>query len=305
ISQGEERCAFFLLPFLTPGSLSSTAGDETPPPDEGGGTGGPAADDGKTAGPIRSQARLAREAAARLETARQRAREEGVDYAVLGAHLFTTGGLESESERYFLGNEEQVDAGLFSGFDYVALGHLHRSQRIAGNVWYSGSPLAYSFNEADHTKVFLSVELETAGPGDPGKTVKVVPIPVRPPRGLSRLRGPFGFFLRDEAKDAALLAAEGNYVEISLTDQGLVENPLALLRRRFPWLLSIKQEAAFAVIASGRALPPEPGKKRNIEDDFAGFLTEIYGTPDPGKLRLFREILREPSIAGGAVHDGS
>jgi exonuclease SbcD len=268
-----ETCAFFLLPFLNPGSLA--------PADPSGG-----------ADPIRSQEGLLREAAARLEAARKKAAEAGADYTVLGAHLFTAGGLESESERAFIGNAERVDAGLFAGFDYVALGHLHRFQRAGANAWYAGSPLAYSFDEADQKKVFLSVEFD---PGDPAsRRPRVSPVPVKPLRPLRRLRGPVDFFFRDSEKDPALAEAEGEYLEISLTDPGLVENPLALLRRRFPWLLSIKQDEAFAVLVSGERRPaPSGDQRRDAGEDFADFLLDIYGEADPEKISLFQELLEE------------
>ncbi|GHV79977.1 nuclease SbcCD subunit D [Spirochaetia bacterium] len=282
ITQGRsETCAFFLLPFLYPGCLKDPATGE----------------------PARSQGRLAEIAAARLETAREAA-VNGASLTVLGAHLFTLRGRESESERIFLGTAEQVDAKLFAGFDYTALGHLHRFQQAAPqaapNVWYSGSPLAYSFDEADQDKVFLSVEMT------PGVPPTVSPIPVRPLRKLRRLRGWFNFFFRDSAEDPAVIEAAKDYLEIFLEDMALVENPLALLRGRFPWLLSIRQGEAFARLAArdtgvtGGAATVQPGRKRSPAEDFADFLTAIYGEADPDKLALFGELLGE--LEGGAEH---
>ncbi|MDR2738658.1 MAG: exonuclease subunit SbcD [Treponema sp.] len=282
-----ETCAFFLLPFLYPGCLCEEIGFA--------GSGG----EPDPGDPIRSQSRLAEIAAARLETARVKAVEAGAVLTVLGAHLFTLGGRESESERIFLGTAEQVDANLFAGFDYTALGHLHRFQKIGSNAWYSGSPLAYSFGEADQEKVFLSVELDPAEAALP----KVIPIPVRPLRKLHRFRGSFNFFFRDSAEDSAIVEAEKDYLEISLDDTTLVENPLALLRPRFPRLLSIRQENAFARLAAGNsgitteAYLPRGGLKRSPAEDFADFLSGIYGEADSEKLALFGELLSE--LEGG------
>jgi exonuclease SbcD len=186
-------CAFFLLPFLNPGSLRAPgSGDGLGGDDpEGGGPGedGVRGDGAEQACPgrgpqgvsaaeesapeageaLRSQAQLAAEAARRLELSRRRWAERGVTRAVLAAHLFAGGGRESESERIFLGGAEKVDMGLFAGFDYVALGHLHRCQRAGSNGWYAGSPLAYSFAEGDTEKVVLSVELGEDGGAGSGK----------------------------------------------------------------------------------------------------------------------------------------
>jgi exonuclease SbcD len=316
-----ERCAFFLLPFLSPGSLKPDPG-----PDASGDSGekGPengaerqagtqpnlfAEESGSGTGLIRSQAQLAREAASRLEAARRGA---GADYAVLAAHLFALGGLKSESERNFLGGAEQVDPGLFAGFDYVALGHLHRFQKAGANAWYSGSPLAYSFDEADQEKVFLSVEL--SGAGSKGKNpfgetsgsaerIEVKPIPVSPLRRLRRLEGPFDFFYRDSGRDRVLAEAEGDYLEISLTGKVLIENPLALLRRRFPYILSIKQREAFAALSVMEPAIRSQGERRGASEDFADFLADIYGQADPAKLELFRKLLQELELEDEAFRE--
>jgi exonuclease SbcD len=287
-----ERCAFFLLPFLAPGSLTARfTGDETLP--------------------IRSQALLAREAAARLEAARRQAAASGADYTVLGAHLFCYGGAVSDSERNFLGSAEQVGADLFSGFDYAALGHLHRFQRAGPNAWYAGSPLAYSFDEAEDEKVFLSVtlggvEAPEKNPGElfalPGaeRSCRVTPIPVRPRRRLRRLQGSFNFFFKDSVQDPGVNAAAGDYLEIVLTDKTLTENALPLLQRRFPLLLAVKQDEAFArLTASEQFRLAGPPQKHSAAEEFAAFLLDIYGAADSEKTALFEELLQELSPAQG------
>ena len=76
---------------------------------------------------------------------------------VLVAHQFVISGLQqperSDSETVFVGGLDQVDASIFDGFDYVALGHLHGPQPIGREtVRYAGSPLKYSFSEVRHRK---------------------------------------------------------------------------------------------------------------------------------------------------------
>lgn len=73
-------------------------------------------------------------------------------------HLFTTGAIKSESEKeIYVGNLGQIDANEFPKiFDYIALGHLHRSQKVAGKdyIRYSGSPLSMSFSESGYKHYF-------------------------------------------------------------------------------------------------------------------------------------------------------
>ena len=94
------------------------------------------------------------------------------------------GGQESDSERDItVGGVAAVPAGVFDGVDYVALGHLHGCQTITERVRYSGSPLAYSFSEADHRKSMWLVDLGAHG----GIGAERIDCPV--PRPLARLRG--------------------------------------------------------------------------------------------------------------------
>jgi exonuclease SbcD len=257
VTRDGERTAFFLLPFLNRGSFGQT--------------------------------RPIVEAARRLEYARQQV--EGVTYTVLGTHLFANGGVASDSERHFVGTAELVDIALFAGFDYVALGHLHRYQKIAGNAFYSGSPLAYSFSEeSDSHKVFLSVELTPDGP-------HVESIPIRPLRKLTRCEGLFRHFFDDSERDESLRAVKDDYLEIVLTDPTLQENAHALLQTRYPWILSIKQSQQALHThernAPDTTVPDTAAKSRTIVDDFNDFLVELYGQADDERVALFTDFLQE------------
>ncbi|MDR0601049.1 MAG: exonuclease subunit SbcD [Treponema sp.] len=258
VSGGGESCAFFLLPFS-------------------------------------SQARFAAAAATRLEEARRLCAASGTAYSVVAAHLFAAGGSEAGSERMFLGDAERIDMGLFAGFDYAALGHLHRFQRAGKNGWYSGSPLAYSFGEAGNEKYFLSVTLGGAAAGT-GEKVRVEPIPVRPLRRLVRLRGPFKRFLTPSPDDGELMDVKNDYLEITLDERRFAENALALLRKNFPFLLSINQEEAFAVLEKTLRVPGTAfqGGRKDLAGNFEDFLRFLYGGVDSSKAALFRELEREP-----------
>jgi exonuclease SbcD len=226
-------------------------------------------------------------AAKTVEEARQDAVRGGAIWTVLGAHLFIRGGLGSDSERIFLGNAEQVDAGLFSGFDYAALGHLHTFQKAGENAWYSGSPLSYSFGESNQDKVFISAELAYNGKE---KSVCVHKVPVEPLHPLKSLSGTFPEFFEGKRPDAV----PGAYLEITLSGRELVENPLPLLRKRYPLVLSVRQEEAFAA-RYAEYMEKIPGRVegRGLAGDFDAFLLELYGSADHDKSTLFAGLLKE------------
>ncbi|MFH8392238.1 exonuclease SbcCD subunit D [Streptomyces sp. NPDC018036] len=150
--------------------------------------------------------------------------------SVVLAHAFVTGGAVSDSERDItVGGVASVPAGVFDGVDYTALGHLHGSQTITERVRYSGSPLPYSFSEADHRKSMWLVDL---GP-DGSLTAERIDCPV--PRPLARLRG----HLEDLLADPDLDRHTDAWIEATLTDRVRPADPMARLTERFPHTLSL------------------------------------------------------------------
>ncbi|MCF4137323.1 exonuclease SbcCD subunit D [Streptomyces sp. Tue 6430] len=150
--------------------------------------------------------------------------------SVVLAHAFVTGGRPSESERDItVGGVASVPAGVFDGVDYAALGHLHGCQTLTERVRYSGSPLPYSFSEADHRKTMWLVDLDATGE----VTAERIDCPV--PRELARLRGTLEELLADPRLDRY----EEAWVEATLTDAVRPADPMARLTDRFPHTLSL------------------------------------------------------------------
>ena len=92
-------------------------------------------------------------------------------------HLFAIGGTTSESEQsIYVGNLGDIGAGDFPGlFDYVALGHLHRSQKVGklDHIRYSGSPYMLSFSEVGAEKKMIQIETKVGE----GLNIEEVSIP--------------------------------------------------------------------------------------------------------------------------------
>lgn len=145
--------------------------------------------------------------------------------SVAVAHVFLTGGVESESERKFVGGAENVDAKIFSGYDYVALGHLHRPQKMsAENIRYAGSPLKYSFDEASHKKSVTLVDIDAAG------NVTTEKIPLTPLHDVRVVEGTVDNLKHFDKTD--------DYICAQLTERTInVQDKLA---RVFPHLLKVE-----------------------------------------------------------------
>jgi exonuclease SbcD len=150
--------------------------------------------------------------------------------SLLVAHAFVAGGEESESERLLqVGGAKAVSAARFAGFDYVALGHLHRPQTLGeGRIRYSGSPLAYSFSEAGHAKSATLVEMDAAG------AVRIEALPFDPPRALRTLEGTLDAVLAQSKP-----AWAGDWFRIRLTDAVPVWGAMERLRAAFDTVLEL------------------------------------------------------------------
>ncbi|MEK6346971.1 MAG: exonuclease subunit SbcD [Burkholderia sp.] len=157
-------------------------------------------------------------------------------------HLTTVGASATESVReIYVGTLEAFPTAAFPPVDYLALGHIHRPQKVGGleHIRYSGSPIALSFDEASQQKEMLLVELDETGL----RAVTPVPVPVF--RRLATLNGNLA-----SLADALPRLAEGAtpeqpvWVEVTVTEddylsdlpariQALAEGlPLEVLRIR-------------------------------------------------------------------------
>jgi exonuclease SbcD len=152
--------------------------------------------------------------------------------SLLVAHAFVAGGRSSESERELsVGNLEVVAVPSFSGFDYVALGHLHAAQELDGpRLAYAGSPLPYSFSEEGQEKSVRLVEFDANGLA----SVRVIPLAVG--RQLRSLEGPLETLLADPR----LEEARACWVRAVLTDDDLPRQAMTRLRQRFPHALELR-----------------------------------------------------------------
>jgi exonuclease SbcD len=142
---------------------------------------------------------------------------------IIVAHAFVTGGSVSDSERSLtrVGGIETVRTSAFDGAHYVALGHLHRPQSVgAEHIRYSGSPLAFGFDEADSEKSMSLIEMDATG------RVTIETLAFTPARRARVLRG----------KHAELLLSDpsSDFIKAELTDNAPVIDGMKRLREVFP-----------------------------------------------------------------------
>lgn len=222
---------------------------------------------------------------------------------VLVAHQFVVARgselIRSDSETLQVGTADEIDVSLFSAFDYVALGHLHGKQRVgSGHVYYSGSPLPYSFSEVNHIKGALVVDMAENGP----ITVRQEPLERR--RDMRRIRGTLSELLKQGAHLKRLDDdSRFDYLEVTLTDAGSIAEPMSRLRDVYPHVMRLLFHRERTDSPDSETLIAQSDlTKKSAIDLFAEFFERQLNRPLTGEqMRVVREVAEraEDMIAGG------
>ena len=153
---------------------------------------------------------------------------------ILLVHQFVTGAARCDSEEQSVGGVDDVDASVFDGFDYVALGHLHGPQKIGKEtVRYSGTPLKYSFSETNHKKVAVIVDVEEKG------KINIQQIPFLPKHDMREVRGTY---MEVTALDFYKDMKTDDYLHITLTDEEDVPDAIGKLRTIYPNIMKLSYD---------------------------------------------------------------
>lgn len=206
-------------------------------------------------------------------------------FNMLVAHCFITGAEVSDSESpLFIGGSGELDPDMFSRFDYVALGHLHRAQKAGKNGRYSGSPLKYSFDEEHHKKSVTILEIEDS--------LNIREVPVIPRRDMRVISGSIS-----ELEAAAELSRD-DYIFAQIEGAPVYE-PMHRLRKTYPNTLGIRNGSELGAASENEAVRRElkisaPG---NIFDEF---IRQMCGSePTDADREIFAEAFDKAS-GGGA-----
>ena len=151
---------------------------------------------------------------------------------IVVSHAFITNAETSTSDRAAeIGFATQVSASVFDGFDYVALGHIHKPQNVNGHIRYSGTPMPYSFGkEESQEKSVTLLDTETM-------TQEIVPLPLLHQRRT--LTGTYEELLNPDCPEEV----RTGYVRLNVTDTALGLELLSNLRQVYPHPLVVSGKA--------------------------------------------------------------
>lgn len=198
-----------------------------------------------------------------------------------------------------LGGMDNVDVSVYDAFDYVALGHVHRSQRVGRDtVRYSGSPLKYSFSEARYGKSVALVELGEKKPGDDvGECVSFELIPLVPLHDVREVRGTLA--------DVLAMGAESDYLHITLSDEHPQLDAMAKIHEVFPNAMMLDYDNVTVLIDRPQTqLTADPDSMDTLEL-FGAFYESQVGNPlDDEQQDFARKLIAKVEDSAAKGPDG-
>jgi DNA repair protein SbcD/Mre11 len=203
---------------------------------------------------------------------------------------------ESESERSLsIGGAEIVDCELFKKFDYCALGHLHKPQKVKYNhIRYSGSLLKYSFSEVGYKKGVYLIELKEKG----NQSIRFIEL--EPIRDLIKIKGSL-----KELTSASFYQTinRNDYISAILTDEGDLYDPIASLRAIYPNIMQIERNQTLIQVDSQNKAKGNFKEKTKLElfDEFYETITQKKLTKE--ELDIVVKVIEEVIKGGDASCD--
>ena len=171
------------------------------------------------------------------ETIKKIIEKEDIDESqrnIILTHQFVTAIGEqverTESEVLTLGGTDNVDISNYNKFDYVAIGHVHRPQKIGRDTArYAGTMLKYSFSEVNHKKTMPILDFKEKGNID----IKLVEL--KPLRDMREIKGPIEKLIENYEEENAK-----DYIRAIITNEEPVYDAIGQLRRIYPNVLKLE-----------------------------------------------------------------
>lgn len=220
----------------------------------------------------------------------------GIDYSernILLAHLFAISGTSepelsgSETSAKNVGTIDKVSSGLFSEFEYTALGHIHRPQKVGSeNVRYGGSLLKYSLNEINQSKAFTIVTINEKGTGP-----DINLIPIKPLHEMRELKGNF-----DELMKPENIEFPDDYIFMTLKDKTPIADAYAIAESRYKNLMGLRYDNSESKLADTEEIN-EGESGRDFSEMMADFYKKILGRePEDDEWKILNEVAKEAGV---------
>jgi exonuclease SbcD len=211
---------------------------------------------------------------------------------VILAHQFVTGASTpelsgSETSAKSVGTVDEISYTVLDGFNYAALGHIHRPQHVGRKeIRYGGSPVKYSLNEINQDKAFTIIELK-----EKGKPASIRTIPVKPLHEMRELRGPLEELVKPEN-----IKYPDDYVFATLTDEMPVPDAFEIIRSHYKNIMGLRYDNTAEKKAEETETITQESV-RTFSDMMQEFYKKILGTdPTEEEWNVLKETAEEAGI---------
>lgn len=227
--------------------------------------------------------------------------DQGKRNVVLSHQLVTAYGTAPDraDDEIKLGGMDNVDVSVYDAFDYVALGHVHRPQRVGRDtVRYSGSPLKYSFSEARYGKSVALVELREKKSGDEvGECVSFELIPLVPLHDVREIRGTLA--------DVLAMGAESDYLHITLSDEHPQLDAMAKIHEVFPNAMMLDYNNVTVLIDRPQTqLTADPDSMDTLDLFSAFYESQVGNSLDDEQRAFARKLIAKVEDSAAKGPDG-
>lgn len=196
---------------------------------------------------------------------------------IIVSHAYITSAELSDSDRAAqVGQASSVSKDVFEGFDYVALGHIHKPQAITETIRYSGSPIKYSFGvEETQIKQVLIYDTDSK---------EIIPVPLNMLHDRKSISGTY-----DEIRAKDVI--DNCYLRVTVSDRIASLELLSEMREKFPGILEL-YGMGFEGSGEETSITIDELTKLDETDIMIRFLEEQYHyTPNADQIALYKDVV--------------
>lgn len=210
---------------------------------------------------------------------------------IILVHQFVTAGTvepeRSESEVLTLGGIENVDVSNFDDFDYVAIGHVHRPQKIGRDTArYAGTMLKYSFSEINHNNTVPIIDFKEKG------NIEINLKELASIRDMREIKGPIEELLKKENYEKGNI---NDYIKAIITNEETVYDAIGQIRRIYPNTLKLEIRNSKTINSvEEQNLNLEKVKKKSELELFSDFYKSQNNVDlDENQKEIIKDIISE------------
>ncbi len=200
-------------------------------------------------------------------------------YSILLCHQFIVGAENSDSEEFAVGGLDAISGSVFDDFDYVALGHLHKPQKVKRETMrYAGSPLKYSISEANHKKSVTVVEMDDE--------IQIRQVPLTALHDVIEVKGTLAEVMEMEYSE--------DYIRVILTDEIVAPDARVTVSTVFPNLIALGVQNSRTGSMEEFTVSEDINDKSKM-DLFMDFFKAVNGgvEPESDQIDIMKAVLEE------------